>query len=69
MSITIGDINMERELNDYVINTAYNFFSGELDIEVSNKFGEYLGTLSGNRYDFDNITDDDIEDALNDGDY
>jgi hypothetical protein len=60
---------MERELIDYNINTAYNYFSGELDIEVYNKSGEYLGTLSGHRYDFDNITDDDIDCALSDGDY
>lgn len=38
---------MERELIDYNINTAYNYFNGELDIEVYNKSGEYLGTLSG----------------------
>lgn len=60
---------MERELIDYTINAAYNYFSGELDIEVSNKYGEYLGTLSGSRYDFDDITDDDIESALSNGDY
>lgn len=52
---------MERELIDYNINTAYNYFNGELDIEVYDKSGEYLGTLSGHRYDFDNITDDDID--------
>lgn len=60
---------MEKKLENYIINTAYNYLSGETDIEVCDNFGEYLGTLDGSRYDFDDITDDDIEDALADDDY
>ena len=60
---------MEKKLENYIINTAYNYLSGEADIEVCDNFGEYRGTLDGSRYDFDDITDDDIENALADGDY
>lgn len=60
---------MEKKLENYTINTAYNYLSGETDIEVCDNFGEYRGTLDGSRYDFDDITDDDIDNALADGDY
>ena len=60
---------MEKKLENYIIKTAYNYLTGYTDIEICDKFGEYRGTLNGNRYDFDDITDDDIEYALANGDY
>lgn len=60
---------MEKKLENYIIKTAYNYLSGETDIEVCDNFGEYRGTLDGSRYDFDDITDDDIENAFANGDY
>ena len=60
---------MEKKLENYTINEAYNYLTGYTDIEVCDEFGEYRGTLDGSRYDFDEITDDDIENALADGDY
>lgn len=60
---------MEKKLDNYIIKTAYNYLTGYTDIEICDNFGEYRGTLNGSSYDFDDITDDDIEDALADGDY
>jgi len=55
---------MEKKLENYIIKTAYNYLTGYTDIKVYDNFGEYRGALNGSRYDFDDITDDDIEDAL-----
>ncbi len=60
---------MEKKLENYIIKTAYNYLTDYTDIKVYNKFGEYLGALSGHRYDFDEITDDDIDCALSDDNY
>ena len=60
---------MEKKLDNYIIKTAYNYLTGYTDIEICDNFGEYRGTLDGRRYGFDDITDDDIESALADGDY
>lgn len=60
---------MEKKLDNYIIKTAYDYLTGYTDIEIYDNFGEYRGTLDGSRYDFDDITDDDIDNALADGDY
>lgn len=60
---------MERLLNNYRIMPAYNFSNGENDVEVYLIDGNYIGTLDGRRYDFDNITDDDIDRAFEEDDF
>ena len=60
---------MEKQIGMYVVNEAYNYDNGYSDIEVFDNYHHYLGTLNGAKYDFDEVTEDGITNALDEGDY
>ena len=60
---------MERKFDNYFIASAYNYDTAYTDIEVYASDGEYIGTLNGAKYDFDEITEEEVEMAIEHDDY